>query len=72
MMKGLFTFLAAAALLAVTGCASGPENRPPNTVQGTSMHEKTVRDEFWQKHYMEREKKARERMEKPSETGITE
>ncbi len=70
-MKGLIAVLVATALLAVAGCAAGPEDRPHDLVQGTSMHEKEVRGEFWEKYYKERERKARERMDQPAETGLT-
>lgn len=71
-MKSLIVVMLVAAFLAVAGCASGPKDRPPNLVQGTSIHEKEVRGEFWEKHYKERERKARERMDQPAETGLTE
>jgi len=65
-MRTILAIITAAGILSFAGCASGPGERPPDTVRGSSLHEQSERKQIWEDVYKEREKEARENMERPS------
>jgi hypothetical protein len=70
-MRILIAVLAGSVLAVVAGCAGTPDDRPPDTVQASSIHEKRVRDKLWKELYKGGEKEARERMEGVGESETT-
>lgn len=70
-MRGILAVFACAVTLTVFGCVAPPESDISGPVEGSSVHEKEVRDELWEELYRQKEKGARERMERPSEEELS-
>lgn len=62
-MRILLTILALSVPLVAAGCAGGAQDRPPDTVRATGIHEDKVREKLWEDLHKKGEKEARERME---------
>jgi len=62
-MRIIAAVLAAGALLIGAGCAGGAQDRPPDTVRATGVHENKVREKLWEDLHKKGEREARERME---------